>query len=109
MRLHNIFQSLPAFQTAEVFEPLVDTPGLTLERIVSNGQATPPGEWYDQDHDEWVMVLTGSAGLLWAHIPQVYTLTAGDYVYIPAHQCHRVEWTDKHQPTIWLALHIKAS
>lgn len=106
MQVNSIFHALPSTpQATEIFESLLDTHPITIERIISTGQATPPGEWYDQDHDEWVIVLSGSAGLRDAQ--HTYELTAGDYVYIPAHQRHRVEWTDAHQPTIWLAVHIK--
>ncbi|HEY6434435.1 MAG TPA: cupin domain-containing protein, partial [Acetobacteraceae bacterium] len=74
-------------------------------RIVSTGQASPPGFWYDQDWDEWVVLLAGSAGLQIEHEPAVRALHQGDYVAIPAHIRHRVEWTAPDQPTIWLAVH----
>jgi len=105
MVINTIFDSLPSsVQSTELFESLLDSKHVRIERIISTGQATPPGEWYDQEHDEWVMVLSGSAGLRDAQ--HTYTLKPGDYVYIPAHHRHRVEWTDAHQPTIWLAVHI---
>lgn len=107
MVINTIFDSLASsVQTTEFFESLLDTKHVRIERIISTGQATPPGEWYDQEHDEWVMVLSGSAGLRDAQ--HTYALKPGDYVYIPAHHRHRVEWTDAHQPTIWLAVHITA-
>ncbi|MDY6868275.1 MAG: hypothetical protein SVT56_10295 [Chloroflexota bacterium] len=62
--MNNIFKPLPIPTTAEVFEKLLKTPHFTLERIVSTGQATPTDEWYDQTQDEWVILLSGSAGLL---------------------------------------------
>ena len=76
-----------------------------LERIVSAGQATPPGEWYDQDTHEWVALLTGGAGLRFEDEAEPRVLAPGDYLLIPAHRRHRVEWTDPEPPTVWLALH----
>jgi cupin 2 domain-containing protein len=76
-----------------------------LERIVSTGQATPPGQWYDRETNEWVAVLHGRAGLRFEGEDAIVVMGAGDHVLIPAHRRHRVEWTDPDEPTIWLALH----
>jgi cupin 2 domain-containing protein len=100
----NIFQNLATSTTEEIFEDLLNTSHFKLERIISTGQATPAGEWYDQEQDEWVILLSGSAGLLFEN-ETVQVLQPGDYVHIPAHLRHRVEWTDDSQPTVWLALH----
>ena len=54
-----------------------------------------------------MLVLSGSAGLRFEDEEQPRKLHPGDYVNIPAHRRHRVEWTDPHQPTVWLALHYK--
>jgi len=105
MKIDNIFKSLKTSTTGEIFEKLLSTSHFKLERIVSTGQATPPGEWYDQEQDEWVILLSGSAGLLFEDKKEVQVLQPGDYVHIPAHSRHRVEWTDASQPTVWLALH----
>lgn len=109
MNQGNIFCHLNPSASEEIFEKLLHTPCFFLERIVSTGQATPPGEWYDQDQDEWVILLSGSAGLLFARENQIHWLHPGDYVFIPAHELHRVEWTDISQPTVWLALHYRQS
>ncbi|MBP1687909.1 MAG: cupin protein [Deltaproteobacteria bacterium] len=93
----------------EQIVPLLETATFRLERIVSTGHATPPGEWFDQSRDEWVIVLSGSAGLLFEGDREPLVLRAGDYVTIPAHRRHRVEWTDPAEPTLWLALHYPAS
>ena len=85
---------------------LVRTPHLRLERIVSIGHATPAGHWHDQDRDEWVLLLRGSAGLRFEGDAAAVTLRPGDHVLIPAHRRHRVEWTDAAEPTVWLALHF---
>jgi cupin 2 domain-containing protein len=105
MKIHNLFTPLETPTTTEIFEKLLTTPHFTLERIVSTGQATPPDEWYDQDKEEWVILLSGSAGLVFAGEEQVLNLRPGDYVQIPAHKRHRVAWTDSYTPTVWLALH----
>lgn len=89
----------------EYFQTLLETAGVRLERIVSKGHATPPGEWFDQDKDEWVVLLTGAARLRLEDETEVLELTAGDYLWLPAHCRHRVEWTDSEQETVWLALH----
>jgi cupin 2 domain-containing protein len=101
----NLLAALPADRSREAVEALLEGPGLRLERIVSFGQATPPGQWYDQRAHEWVALLQGSAALRFEDEPAPRVLRAGDSVLIPAHRRHRVDWTDPGQPTIWLALH----
>jgi cupin 2 domain-containing protein len=91
----------------EIFQVLLATGNFRLERIVSTGQATPPGEWYDQNNHEWLVLLRGSAGLLFADESEPRVLRPGDYLLIPAHRRHRVEWTDPAHPTVWLALHYR--
>lgn len=89
----------------EITEVILITESFRLERIVSTGQATPAGRWYDQETDEWVLLLTGEAGLRFENDFQAITMKPGDYLLIPAHRRHRVEWTAPDQPTIWLAMH----
>ena len=79
-----------------------------LERIVSTGQSTPAGEWYDQGKDEWVILLSGGAGLFFEGDEEVKVMRPGDYVFIPARRRHRVEWTDARVPTVWLALYYES-
>ena len=100
----NLFDPIPPHLTAEILQVLLETANFRLERIVSGGQATPPGEWYDQDTHEWVVLLTGSACLRFEAEPDL-VLHPGDHLLIPAHRRHRVEWTDPARPTVWLALH----
>jgi cupin 2 domain-containing protein len=90
----NLFAGLPGKAAAEAVETLVRSPAVRIERIVSTGQASPPGFWYDEPLDEWVVVLAGSAGLLVAGEDGPRTLRTGDHVHLPAHCRHRVEWTD---------------
>jgi len=103
--IHNLFTQVTQASDSEVFETLLQTEAFKLERVVSTGQATPPGQWYDQDGDEWVVLLSGSAGLLFDGERDIRVLQPGDYLYIPAHTRHRVEWTETGVETVWLALH----
>ena len=103
----HLFTGIPTALSAERFDTLLQTGACRLERIISIGHATPPGEWYDQDQDEWVVLLQGGAGLRFAAEDAARHLKPGDYVWIPAHCRHRVEWTSAHPPAIWLALHLE--
>jgi cupin 2 domain-containing protein len=105
--LGNFFSQIPIRLTEEVIEVLLQAESFRLERIISTGQATPAGDWYDQDTHEWVLLLTGGAELMIENDPQMIIMKPGDYVHIPAHRRHRVAWTDPSQPTIWLALHYR--
>ncbi|MCA9402341.1 MAG: cupin domain-containing protein [Candidatus Omnitrophica bacterium] len=106
--MSNIYKNLPRELDAEHFESLLETQGFLLERIISRGQATPPGEWLSQERDEWVLLIKGQAGLLIDGEEEPRVLKRGDYVHIPAGKRHRVEWTLKGADTIWLALHFEA-
>jgi cupin 2 domain-containing protein len=90
----------------ELVSELLVTPRVRIERIVSRGQVSPPGFWYDQDDDEWVVLLAGAAGLLIEGEAAPRNLKPGDYVHLPAHTRHRVDWTDTERATVWLAVHI---
>lgn len=103
--LKNIFASLPD-SDIELFETLLERPGIKVERIISSGQATPCDEWYDQARDEWVLLLSGSASLLIEGEAMPRNLLPGDYLYLPARCRHRVEQTDPNVKTVWLALHF---
>lgn len=102
----NLFDALPAAGTAEeVFDDLLAVPGLRIERIVSRGQASPSGFWYEQDWDEWVLVLKGKAHLEIAGRDELLCLGAGDHAWLPAGCRHRVASTSTAEPTVWLAIH----
>ncbi len=103
----NLFGHIPAQLSEEFVEILVKTTYFHMERIVSQGQATPPGQWYDQETHEWVALLSGGAGLLLEGDPEPVVMRPGDHLLIPARRRHRVEWTDPTQQTVWLALHFK--
>jgi cupin 2 domain-containing protein len=102
----NLFTNIPDQLADEQIVTLLQAPTVRIERIVSTGHATPAGRWYDQDQDEWVVVLAGSAGLLFDGETEPRRLEPGNYVHIAAHVRHRVAWTDSSTPTIWLAIHL---
>ncbi|MDA8430665.1 MAG: cupin domain-containing protein [Geobacteraceae bacterium] len=106
--LRNILTGLPSAQTAEVFETLVESHAVRIERIVSHGQTTPVGQWYEQERAEWVLVLAGAAELLFDDGQPPRRLATGDYALIPAACRHRVAWTDPERTTVWLAIHFTA-
>jgi len=102
----NLFVGFPQCGSAEEqFDELVNSDSMRVERIVSTGQASPPGFWYDQEQAEWVVLLSGSAELQFADDPVPLLLNPGDFVNIAAHRRHRVNWTDPDQSTVWLAVH----
>jgi cupin 2 domain-containing protein len=107
MNQENLFSKIPDSLQDEIYETLLKTGQLRLERIVSFGQKTPPGEWVDEETNEWVVLLKGNAGLSFEGENEVLVMQPGDYVHIPAHRRHRVEWTDAEQATVWLALHYR--
>ncbi len=102
----NIFKNIPAQLPEELFECILKREGFRIERIVSKGHITEAGQWYDQDEDEWVMLLQGQAVILYEQDQQVFHLNAGDYLLIPAHTRHRVVWTAPDLHTVWLAAHF---
>jgi len=104
MRADNIFKNIPTFLPEEFFESVVETDNFKVERIVSDGHNSPSNFWYDQNRNELVLILKGSAELEFENDEKL-ELKEGDYLIIPAHKKHRVESTDKSQKTIWLAVH----
>ncbi len=104
----NIYSHIPEELHDELFEEIAQGGAFTLERIISKGHTTPEGKWCDQEKDEWVVLLKGSAGILIEGEEQAVSLNPGDYMYLPAHQRHRVEWTQSDTETIWIALHYQS-
>ncbi|BAU66222.1 hypothetical protein STA3757_36250 [Stanieria sp. NIES-3757] len=104
----NIFQLPSQLPPEELFESLLKNEQVLIERIISTGQTTPLGEYYDQNRDEWVILLQGEAELSYEDNSRI-KLVAGDYVFIPAHQKHRVDYTSITPPCIWLAVHCEIS
>jgi cupin 2 domain-containing protein len=101
----NLFAGIPDTLPHEQINVLLSAPYVRIERIVSRGHSSAPGFWYEQDKPEWVIVLSGAAGVLFDGEPEPRVLLRGDYLHIPARARHRVEWTDKGAPTIWIAVH----
>ena len=102
----NLFAALNSDHSAEVITTLLEHPSLRIERIVSVGQSSPEDFWYDQEDHEWVIVLKGKGAIEYAD-GRIVELAEGDYVNIPAHQKHRVSYTDPDSETLWLAIHYK--
>ena len=100
----NLLSPLPDADAAERVDALLTRPGLRIERIVSRGQASPPGFWYDQPEAEWVVVLAGAARLRFQDESEARVLAPGDWLDIAPHRRHRVEWTDPTVATVWLAV-----
>ncbi|OYW27472.1 MAG: cupin [Methyloversatilis sp. 12-65-5] len=103
----NLYAHLPVgAQATERIDTLCIRRGVRIERIVSTGQSSPPGFWYDQPDDEWVALLSGSAALRFADEDTPRALQPGDWIFIPAHRRHRVEQTDADVASVWLAVHV---
>jgi cupin 2 domain-containing protein len=105
MKKENFYEEIVPSMGEENSKKLFSAANVRVERIESFGHASPEGFWYDQDHPEWVLLLKGAAKLLFEGDDHPLTLLPGDYVNIPAHLKHRVEWTTPSEPTFWLALH----
>ncbi len=104
----NLLAELPTNLPDELFTILARSESVRIERIISHGHATPVGQWYDQDTDEWVMLLQGAAQLRIEGHAELLHLKRGDALLLPAQLRHRVEWTDPDQPTVWLAVHFSS-
>jgi cupin 2 domain-containing protein len=101
----SILEGIPIELSEELFDTICSTDSIKIERIVSRGHASPEGFWYDQEKNEFVLVVRGSAGLKLGNKDEIVALKTGDYYIIESHVKHRVEWTDPTCETIWLAVH----
>jgi len=102
--MQNIYELTQGLNHLEIFEQIVSGKNIQIERIVSTGQTTTSGQWYDQELDEWVILLQGEAELAYADNTRI-KLKAGNYLLIPAHTKHRIEYTSIEPPCIWLAVY----
>jgi cupin 2 domain-containing protein len=102
----NLYDPLPPAGAEEHFTELLARPGVRIERIISTGQASSPGFWYDQAHTEWVLLLQGAAGVEFEGEAAPRDLRPGDTLEIAPHQRHRIAWTQAGPPTVWLAVHL---
>ena len=100
----NVFEGVLIEPSKELIEVLVESQHVRIERIVSSGQKSPDGFWYDQDEAEWVILLQGEACLRFDGADPPIRLCVGDHVHIEPHRRHRVDWTTSDEPTIWLAV-----
>ena len=100
----NLFAAPLGPSGQERVDTLLTGPHVRIERIVSTGQASPDGFWYDQEELEWVVLLTGAAGLRFEDEDQDRELRPGDWLLIEPHRRHRVSWTAEDEPTVWLAV-----
>jgi len=103
LSIGNIFQSIPKNLETESFDELLNSGSVKIERILSQGHFSPKSGWYDQEENEWVIVLHGKGCLLFEDGSSI-ELKAGDYINIPAHKRHKVTWTDPDDVTVWLAV-----
>jgi cupin 2 domain-containing protein len=106
--VNNFFSSVNNVDREEIIEKLLENKNITIERIISTGQKSPDDFWYNQEKDEWVFLLKGSAILKFKdsqYLKQV-ELKPGDYLLIPAHCEHRVEWTSQSETSYWLAIYL---
>lgn len=103
----NLFSGIPSSLPEELVETLKATDAVRIERIVSLGHTSPEAFWYDQDTDEFVVLLKGAARLQFEN--ESVEMKPGDYVEIPSRRKHRVEWTTPDEPTVWLAVHYKST
>ncbi len=101
----NLLRDLPAPSADEAIDILLERGGARIERIVSHGQVTPPGQWLQQAEDEWVALIAGAARLTWEDGDDL-DLEAGDWVFIASGRRHRVAWTQPGMASVWLAVHL---
>lgn len=104
MESGHLFERIPAELPSEAVEVLTAGGRTRIERIVSKGHSSPADFWYDQDEDEWVLLLKGAARLRFEQGDGVVHMQPGSYVHIAAHERHRVEWTLEDAETVWLAV-----
>ena len=102
----NLLDNLPSELPEELVSTLVKNRHVRVERIVSTGHSSPTDFWYDQDEHEWVLLLKGEATLLFED-GRLVSMQTGDHVLIPAHEKHRVQWTQPDEATVWLAVFYK--
>jgi cupin 2 domain-containing protein len=101
----SLLEGIPSELPEEICDTIFSAERVKIERIVSRGHDSPEGFWYDQERNEFVLVVRGSAGLRLEHEDEIVVLKSGDYLNIGAHIKHRVEWTDPTCETIWLAVY----
>ncbi|MDO3380203.1 cupin domain-containing protein [Geoalkalibacter halelectricus] len=104
MTKQNLFQDIPSDLPEEFLQTLAGSEKVRIERIVSRGHKSPEGFWYDQDQNEFVLLLQGEAELELLEPVERLRLIPGDWLIIPARRKHRVAATSTWQNSIWLAV-----
>ncbi|MFS1444299.1 MULTISPECIES: cupin domain-containing protein [unclassified Vibrio] len=99
----NIYADIPSSLPNEMFNALISNENIRIERILSHGHSSPEEGWYNQDENEWVMVLEGQ-GVIEFEDGRVVTLSKGDYINIAGREKHKVIGTVENVVTIWLAV-----
>ncbi|ADZ92646.1 cupin domain-containing protein [Marinomonas mediterranea] len=101
--MNNVFSDIPKSIPDEIFEDILSTGNIRIERIVSDGHSSPDVGWYDQSEHEWVLVLKGQ-GVIEFEAGRICTLSEGDFINIEAGTKHKVLSTSPDEVTIWLAI-----
>ena len=104
----NLYKNLQKELPKELVTVLAESENVRIERIVSDGHASPDGFWYDQDENEWVLLVSGSAVLSIEKESGIerIELKSGDHLQLPARLRHRVESTSQTEKTIWIAVYF---
>lgn len=102
----NFFEHIDFDNNKEIIDILHNKNNIRIERIISNGQTSPETFWYDQEENEWLIVLDGEAEIEYFDSSTIF-LQTGDYLLIPAHKKHRVKYTQSDANTLWLAFFFK--
>ena len=102
MKSSNIFNNILPYCDKEIFDTLLQNQNIKIERIISYGQTSPDSFWYDQEENEFVLLLEGEAKIEFKD--KTIALKRGDYLLIPKYTKHRVSYTLPNKPTIWLAI-----
>ena len=97
----NIYNYQQPSDGEEAIETLLQKENITINRIVSN--RVIDGQWYDQDEDEWLVLMEGEALLVFED--EEVALCKGETFYIPRHRRHYVKRTS--EDALWLTVHIK--
>ena len=104
--MKNLLKNIPTTLPEELFETLVQTENIHIERIISKGHTSPEEGWHDQDRNEFVLLLKGAARLEFED-GRVVSMGVGDWLEILAHQKHKVVWTEPEGKTVWIGVHFK--
>ena len=109
MKIKNIFNDIPVEIPDEITDTLISSEKIKIERIISKGQRSAENFWYDQEEGEWVILLKGKAKLKFYDQSELVELSPGDYLNIPAHRKHRVEWTSSEESCVWITVYYRAA